>query len=142
MKPENLDLQALDTNICTSIFLMKGVKVLFGHRHYKPDNFKKISLWTTPGGRCEKGEMIDENLRRETVEETGITDVVIKQFLGIVPGAKEGDVLYVYRGETHQDAVLMEPHKFSEWHWFYPSEPPKPFINPEALALFQQSVYS
>ena len=39
-------------------------------------------LWTLPGGRVERGEYIEDALRREVEEETGI-DVEVERLLGI-----------------------------------------------------------
>ena len=126
-----------DPSICTSLFLEKEEKILLGLRHYKLDKFKDVSLWTTPGGRCNKEEKIGENLIRETVEETGINEIQVRKFLGTVPGAKEGDILYVFWGNTDQEPALMEPEKFSQWRWFSLEEVPENFINPAALQLFR-----
>ncbi|MCI0542150.1 NUDIX hydrolase, partial [bacterium] len=38
----------------------------------------------------------EENLRRETAEETGIQSLKISEYLGEVPGAKEGDKVHVF----------------------------------------------
>src|ERR1043165_2388184 len=128
---KHLDTVANPT-ICTSLFLMSanGQKILLGLRNYQPDKFKNISLWTTPGGRCDEGETIGDNLLRETREETGIRAITLEKFIGIIPGAKEGDILYVYTGHTTEEPILMEPEKFSEWRWFDPDKVPENFINP------------
>jgi len=102
---------------CPIAVIVKDDKVLVGHRHYTPDKWKKISVWTIPGGRSDLGETIEQTLRRETVEEVNITDLEILDFIGEVPGAKEGDVVLMFYCTTQQDAQLMEPEKFSEWRW-------------------------
>jgi ADP-ribose pyrophosphatase YjhB (NUDIX family) len=116
-------------------FIFKGDKLLIGLRNYTPDKWKKISVWTAPGGRCDEGETLETTLRREVEEEVGITDLKIIKYLGTVPGAKEGDVVYVFKAETNQEPKLMEPEKFSEWKWCPISEIPANFINPAALKL-------
>lgn len=103
--------------LCPIAVISRDGKILMGHRHYTPDKWKKISVWTVPGGRCDEGEKIEETLRREVQEETGITDLDIVEYLGEVPGAKEGDVVPIFACKTKQDATLMEPEKFSEWKW-------------------------
>ncbi|MEN9342389.1 MAG: hypothetical protein RIQ54_645 [Candidatus Parcubacteria bacterium] len=102
---------------CPIAVIVKDGKVLTGHRHYTPDKWKNISVWTIPGGRSDTGETIEDTLRRETAEEVGITDLEILDFIGEVPGAKEGDIVLIFYCTTKQEAKLMEPEKFSEWRW-------------------------
>ncbi|HLD90335.1 MAG TPA: NUDIX hydrolase [Patescibacteria group bacterium] len=116
-------------------FIFKNDKVLIGLRNYTPDKWKNISVWTAPGGRCDSSETLETTLRREVVEEVGIDDLKIVEYLGSVPGAKEGDIVFVFKAETTQEPKLMEPEKFSEWKWCKVSEIPSNFINPDALKL-------
>jgi ADP-ribose pyrophosphatase YjhB (NUDIX family) len=102
---------------CPIAIIVKDGNVLTGHRHYTPDKRKTISVWTIPGGRSDIGETIEHALRREVAEEVNITDLEIVDFIGEVPGAKEGDVVLMFYCTTKQDAKLMEPEKFSEWKW-------------------------
>lgn len=118
---------------CPVAIIIKDRKILLGLRHYTPDKWKAISVWTCPGGRCDEGETIEQVLRREVREEVGITDLEIKDYIGEVPGAKEGDVVPLFLCKTEQDFKLMEPEKFSEWKWVdikdYINGKPKPYIN-------------
>jgi len=116
-------------------FIFKNDKLLIGLRNYTPDKWKAISVWTAPGGRCDNGETLETTLRREVSEEVGIDDLKITQYLGKVPRAKEGDVVFVFKAETSQEPKLMEPAKFSEWKWCKISEIPSNFINPNSLKL-------
>ncbi|MEK7550318.1 MAG: NUDIX hydrolase [Patescibacteria group bacterium] len=116
-------------------FIFKDDKVLIGLRNYTPDKWKNISIWTVPGGRCGDNETMETTLRREVLEEVGIDDLKIIEYLGSVPGAKEGDTVFVFKAETTQEPKLMEPKKFSEWKWCEISEIPSNFINSDALKL-------
>ncbi len=98
--------------------IIRDAKILLGYRNYTPDKWKAISVWTCPGGRSDAGEILEQTLRREVAEETGIDDLEIKKFLGTVPGAKEGDITNFFACETKKEPALMEPEKFSEWKWF------------------------
>lgn len=118
-------------------FIFKNNKLLIGLRNYTPDKWKKISVWTAPGGRCDDCETLETTLRREVEEEVGINDLKITKYLGNVPGAKEGDIVFVFKAETSQEPKLMEPTKFSEWRWCAVSEIPSNFINPNALKLIK-----
>lgn len=116
-------------------FIFNGNKILIGLRNYNAKDWKNISVWTVPGGHCETGETFEETLRRESLEEVGINDLVFKEYIGVVPGAKDGDTVYIFTAETKQEPKLIEPNKFSEWKWCPISEVPANFINPEALEL-------
>lgn len=117
------------------VFIFKNNKLLIGLRNYTPDKWKSISVWTIPGGRCDNGETFETTLKREVLEEVGIDNLKITNYLGSVPGAKEGDVVFVFKAETHQEPKLMEPEKFSEWKWCLVSQIPTNFINPKSLEL-------
>jgi 8-oxo-dGTP pyrophosphatase MutT (NUDIX family) len=102
---------------CPVAVMVRNGKVLTGQRNYTKDTWKNISVWTIPGGRCDAGETLEQTLRREAAEEVGITDFKIEDFIGEVPGAKDGDIVPMFYCTTTQDAKLMEPEKFSEWRW-------------------------
>lgn len=124
-----------NSKICPVVAIFREGKLLIGLRHYTPDKWQKISVWTFPGGRCDEGEKVEATLRREVAEETGINDLNISDFLGEVKGAKEGDIVYVFLGSTEQEPKNMEPEKFSEWRWVDIKDVPDNFINPEVLKL-------
>lgn len=123
--------------MCPVVFIFRDNKLLIGLRNYTPDKWKKISVWTAPGGRCDDGETLEKTVRREAAEEVGITDMKIIDYLGTVPGAKEGDIVFVFKAETNQEPKLMEPEKFSEWKWCAITEIPENFINPASLKLIK-----
>jgi len=128
------------SKICPAIAIMRDKKIIIGLRHYTPDKWKAISVWTLPGGRCDDGEKVETTLRREVVEETGITQLNIDNFLGEIDGVKEGDVVYLFVGTSEQNPKLLEPEKFSEWKWEDVNRIPKNFINPGVLKLVQNFV--
>lgn len=117
--------------------IIRDKYILTGLRHYTPDKWKKISVWTLPGGRCDKNETIETTLRREVKEEIGINDLKIIDFLGKFKGAKKGDIVYVFLAEINQEPQLLEPEKFSEWKWCLISKIPSNFINKSVLKLIQ-----
>lgn len=121
----------------TSALIIKDRKILLGLRNYTPDKWTG-SFWTTPGGRCDEGESVESGLRRETEEETGITDLEIKEYLGVVDGAKEGDKVEVFLCSSNQESKLMEPEKFGEWKWFSFDEIPENFINKNILRIIKE----
>lgn len=126
-----------DPSICPVVAIIRGGKIITGMRNYTPDKWKTISVWTVPGGRCDAGETLETTLRREVQEEIGITDLKIKALLGIVPGSKEGDIVYLFAGETDQEPENREPHKFSAWIWSEPQKLTENFINQDVLELIK-----
>lgn len=125
-------------NICPVIAFIRGTKILTGLRHYTSDQWKDISVWTLPGGRCDEGETIGTTLRREIAEEVGITDFETSHFLGTIDGVQEGDIVYLFTGSTAQEMQNMEPEKFSEWTWTDIDAFPENFINQKALTLIRE----
>lgn len=122
---------------CPVAVLVRGGRMLVGLRHYTPDKWENVTVWTLPGGRCDAGETLEKALRREAGEEIGVDDLRIAAFIGTVEGAKEGDVVHLFLAETAQEPRNMEPKKFSKWEWIAPDAMPPNFINPAALAAIR-----
>ncbi len=110
-----------DKQTCPVVAIIQNGLILIGHRHYTPDKWKSISVWTLPGGRCEGDEKLETTLRREVLEETGIDDLTFTHFIGEVPGSKKGDIVYIFVGTSTKEPQLLEPEKFSEWKWENPA---------------------
>jgi ADP-ribose pyrophosphatase YjhB (NUDIX family) len=127
--------------VCPVIAILRGKKMLVGLRNYTPDKWKTVSVWTIPGGRCDEGESIEATLRREVKEEVGIASLEVKDFLGEVEGAKDGDTVCVFSGTSDEEPKLLEPEKFSEWKWVELDEI-KDFINPKVLGLIKADLES
>lgn len=129
-------------NLCTAGAIVKDGKILFGLRNYTPDKWKAISVWTTPGGRCDEGETVETTFRREVKEEVDIDDLKIINVIAEIPGAKEGDTVIIFYCTTTQDPKLMEPQKFSEWKWVpldeYLAGGPYETMNPLAHKMISQ----
>lgn len=69
-----------------------------------------------------RNEFIEQALRREVLEEVGISEFAIKELVCIVNGAKEGDIVPIYYASTTQDFKNLEPTKFLEWRWISKTE--------------------
>ena len=122
---------------CPIALIISGDKILLGHRHYTPDIWKTISVWTCPGGRCDEGEAIETALRREVTEEIGIENLEVVEYLGEFPGAREPDRVPVFLCHINEEPRNIEPHKFSEWKWFSKEYFPDTFINKEVEKLIK-----
>ncbi|MBI4257088.1 8-oxo-dGTP diphosphatase [Candidatus Uhrbacteria bacterium] len=71
------------TNIPYTIcFCKAGEKILMLHRNRPPNQF----LWNGVGGKIQEGETIEESLRREVLEETGldVSHALDVRFVGVV----------------------------------------------------------
>ena len=128
----------------TSAVLIRDGSVLLGLRNYiRANEWKTIPMWTTPGGRCDPGEIIEHGLRRETKEETGITRLQIIKFIGTFPSAaQKDDIVHFFLCETDEEPKLLEPDKFSAWEWFPADNLPVNFINPYARKFIHLAVRS
>jgi len=117
------------SNICPIAIFVNDGCILCGLRHYSKEEWKEVSVWTWPGGRCDENETIEIALRREVLEEIGISEFDVLNYLGDVPGAKEGDIVPIFVCQTSQSPKLMEPEKFLEWKWHSFSNFPENLIN-------------
>lgn len=57
----------------TMIYLLRGEKILFLERRKENDKFHKQGMHIPMGGKVEKGEGLEECVKREALEESGIT---------------------------------------------------------------------
>lgn len=131
---DNLLRQIGNSDTCSTAIITRNNKVFLGLRHYHPrkmgsEERETISVWTTPGGRCDEGETLHETLVREVYEEVGIKNITVNRHVATFSGAKTGDTVYVFQCTTEEDHVHMEPEKFSEWRWFAHTELPENIIS-------------
>ncbi len=64
-------------------------RILLGHR-------RDIDWWNLPGGGMEAGETVDEALRREVREETGL-EVEVDQLVGVYSKPQKQEVVLTFR---------------------------------------------
>jgi 8-oxo-dGTP diphosphatase len=96
-----------------------------------PSKAGERALWDIPGGRKKRGEAIEESLKRELYEETGLRiagrDV---QFVGPVLGSTRismgetdaGLVLFVYRCQWDGVPEVRLSPEHSDFWWATPEE--------------------
>jgi 8-oxo-dGTP diphosphatase len=85
-------------------------RVLLGHR-------RDIDWWNLPGGGMEAGETVDEALRREVREETGL-EVEVEQLVGVYSKPQKQEVVLTFRchitgGTLHPTEELRESRYFA-----------------------------
>lgn len=101
----------------TICFCKAGDKILMLHRSRPPNQF----LWNGVGGKIKNGESVEEGLRREVLEETGldVQDASETRFVGVVSwtGARdlnnENRGMYAYVVEF-PESVINDPQKTDE----------------------------
>jgi 8-oxo-dGTP pyrophosphatase MutT (NUDIX family) len=78
--------------------------------------------WQAVGGRLEKGEKLEDGLRREASEETGITDLVVGKVIHVDEwfAKPEGELKHIvalfFLCDTNtNDVVLSDEHQEFSW---------------------------
>jgi 8-oxo-dGTP diphosphatase len=89
--------------------------VLLAHR-------RDIDWWNLPGGGMEAGETVDEALRREVYEETGLV-VEIEQLVGVYSKPQKQEVVLTFRCHV-TGGVLKETTESRECRYFAPADLP------------------
>lgn len=101
----------------TICFCKAGDKILMLHRNRQPNQF----LWNGVGGKIKDGETVEESLRREVLEETGLDlhEALETRFVGVVSwtGARdpnnENRGMYAYVAEF-PESVINDPQETAE----------------------------
>jgi 8-oxo-dGTP diphosphatase len=83
---------------------------------------KEGKRWQGVGGRLEKGEKLEEGLRRETKEETGIIDLKVGKVIHVDEwfSKPEGELKHIvaifFMCDTNEDKVtLSDEHQAYAW---------------------------
>ena len=83
--------------------------------------------WQAVGGRLEKGEKLEEGLRRETREETGITDLEVGRVVHVDEwfAKPEGELKHIvalfFLCKTKSDKVVLS-NEHQEYKWVTTAE--------------------
>jgi len=112
--------------IGVGIILLQNGKTLLGKRK----GSHGAGGWAHPGGHLEFGESIEECVRRELAEETGVAPLSLKQgpWTNDIMENKHYVTLWVFVHQFQGTPQLLEPHKCEGWEWFDWRNLPKPLF--------------
>lgn len=123
------------------VMILKDGKLLLGRRHDNPEKASSLlngaGNWTMPGGKLDFGETFEEGVKREVLEETGITlnsvDVICvnQDIIETAHFITVGLLADSFSGEPR----VMEPDEITEWGWFDLNNLPNPIYFPSAKVL-------
>ena len=117
--------------------VVRDGKVLYVRRNYEPHK----GTWTLPGGYVNHDETLDEAVKRELLEETGL-EITVKGIVGVRTryGEKGGAVLVIFRaevtsGEPHADEYEISAAQFFDAGQIAALEPVFPLSRAIGLRL-------
>jgi 8-oxo-dGTP diphosphatase len=114
---ESLDAASAKAQFRIGVFgvIIEGGKVLLGLR-------RDIDWWNLPGGGMELGETVDEALRREVLEETGL-EVQVGRLVGVYSKPQKQEVVLTFLCHIVGGA-LQETEEIRESRFFAPDALP------------------
>ena len=101
--------------IAVSALIFDGERVLLAHR-------RDSDWWNLPGGGMEIGETVDEAIRREVREETGL-EVEVGQLVGVYSKPQKQEVVLTFRCHV-LSGVPVATEEMSECRYFAPHDLP------------------
>jgi 8-oxo-dGTP diphosphatase len=101
--------------VAVSALLFDEHRVLLAHR-------RDIDWWNLPGGGMELGETVEEAVKREVLEETGLV-VEVGQLVGVYSKPQKQEVVLAFRCRK-VGGVLTETEESRECRYFLPDNLP------------------
>ena len=101
--------------IAVSALLFDEDRVLLVHR-------RDIDWWNLPGGGMELGETVEDAVKREVLEETGL-EVKVEQLVGVYSKPQKQEVVLAFRCRKI-GGVLTETEEARECCYFVPDNLP------------------
>ncbi len=81
-------------------------------------------LWSLPAGFVSSGETVDEAIKREVLEETGII-IEVKGLMGLRTGvldAKISDNMIIFACEPKNETIVVQEKELEDVRWMFPDE--------------------
>jgi 8-oxo-dGTP diphosphatase len=99
--------------------VVQDSKVLFVRRNYEPNK----GTWTLPGGYANHDETLDEAVRRELREETGI-EILVQDIIGVRTRYSDdsGAVLVIFRASVERGVLKADNYEISAAEFFDAAE--------------------
>src|SRR5437588_1161753 len=101
--------------VAVSALIFDDGRILLAHR-------RDINWWNLPGGGMEVGETVDEALRREVREETGLV-VEIERLVGVYSKPQKQEVVLTFRCHV-TGGTLSATEESCECRYFAPNDLP------------------
>jgi len=101
--------------VAVSALIFDDGRILLAHR-------RDIDWWNLPGGGMEVGETVDEALRREVREETGLV-VEIERLVGVYSKPQKQEVVLTFRCHV-TGGTLSATEESCECRYFAPHDLP------------------
>jgi len=94
--------------------------------------------YSLPGGHMEFDETFEETARREVEEETGLTDIVVKDLVCVSNDRVYGKhfiTIGMLAEWKSGEPAAMEPEKACNWTWYAPDALPANLFLPSKVVL-------
>jgi 8-oxo-dGTP diphosphatase len=114
--PSNSPVDLTLFRVGVNAVIFDGPRVLLSLR-------RDIEWWNLPGGGMEPGETVDEALRREVREETGL-DVELERLVGVYSKPQKNEVVLAFRCRV-TGGQLIATEEMAESSYFAPEELPR-----------------
>ena len=101
------------TDPAVIMLIARGDRALMGHSR----RFPQANMYSTLAGFVEPGETLEEAVRREVLEESGI-QVGALQYHSSQPWPFPGNIMLGFIGEALTEAITIDPEEMIDVRWF------------------------
>ena len=114
--------QSVDDSESSAQFRIAVYAIIFAAGRVLLALRRNIDWWNLPGGGMELGETVDEAMRREVREETGL-EVEVERLVGVYSKPQKQEVVLTFRCRA-VGGVLSETEESRECRYFAPDALP------------------